>query len=297
MPLALCITTVDSSQRELVEHGTNAFPIACYHDDLEKEEVPWHWHEEWEAVVVSEGTTLVAAGNKKFEVKTGEGFFINSRILHGGWDVDNSGCRYHSIVFHPKLVGGNMDSVFYQEYVNPIIENVALEGILLTNTIPWQKSALEAIECAWQACVHEPEGYEMKVRNELSELVFLLRKNIPTTGRKPSAKQIRDGERIKQILQFIHDNYAKELSAAKIAEVASISESECLRCFKTTIGTTPMQYVRHYRIQQACQMLASSDAQISDVMHTCGFTDLSYFTKTFREMKGCTPGEYRRQNG
>jgi len=45
MALSLCRTTVDDSARELMEHGTAAFPIACYHDDLQAEPVPWHWHE------------------------------------------------------------------------------------------------------------------------------------------------------------------------------------------------------------------------------------------------------------
>ena len=42
MALSLCRTTVDDSARELMEHGTAAFPIACYHDDLQAEPVPWH---------------------------------------------------------------------------------------------------------------------------------------------------------------------------------------------------------------------------------------------------------------
>ena len=37
MALSLCRTTVDDSARELMEHGTAAFPIACYHDDLQAE--------------------------------------------------------------------------------------------------------------------------------------------------------------------------------------------------------------------------------------------------------------------
>ena len=50
MALSLCRTTMDDSARELMEHGTAAFPIACYHDDLQAEPVPWHWHEELEEI-------------------------------------------------------------------------------------------------------------------------------------------------------------------------------------------------------------------------------------------------------
>ena len=54
MALSTCRTVIDESARELLTHGTPAFPIACYHDDLRTEPVPWHWHEELEVLVVSE---------------------------------------------------------------------------------------------------------------------------------------------------------------------------------------------------------------------------------------------------
>ena len=75
MALSPCNTTVDQTNRELVEHGTSIFPFACYHDDLSKGEVPWHWHDEWEAVVVSEGVCTIAAGKEKYLIHQGEGFF------------------------------------------------------------------------------------------------------------------------------------------------------------------------------------------------------------------------------
>lgn len=295
MALAACKTIVDSKGRELTQHGTTAFPIACYHDDLSQGEVPWHWHEELEAVVIAEGCTVVAAGSGKYTVRAGEGFFVNASILHGAWDLESSGCRFHSLVFHPRLVGGSIDSVFYQNYVQNLIENQALESILLTPAVPWQAQSLAAIEDAWQAGVYEPAGYEFKVRNALSELIFLLQNNMPAIRQAPSGKTLRNGERIKIMLQYIHDNYDDGLSTGKIAESAAISESECLRCFLATIGTTPIQYVRQYRIQQAAKLLTATQEQIAEIATRCGFQDVSYFTKTFREMKGCVPTEYRRR--
>ena len=65
MALAPCQTAVDSSGRELVEHGTTGLPVACYHDDLGRRDVPWHWHDELEAAVVTEGCAVVSAGESK----------------------------------------------------------------------------------------------------------------------------------------------------------------------------------------------------------------------------------------
>lgn len=46
MALSPCCTELDENGRELNAHGTAAFPVACYHDQLEIDPVPWHWHEE-----------------------------------------------------------------------------------------------------------------------------------------------------------------------------------------------------------------------------------------------------------
>ena len=121
MALSVCRTVIDDFARELLKHGTAAFPIACYHDDLQTEPVPWHWHEELEVLVVSEGTILATAAGEKYRLEKGEGLFINAGVLHGDWPLNAGPCRLHSMVFHPRLVGGSPDSVFWQKYLQPLL--------------------------------------------------------------------------------------------------------------------------------------------------------------------------------
>ena len=294
MAISMCKSLVDSSGRELLVHGTADFPIACYHDDLSQLEVPWHWHDELEAALVTEGSATVAAGSRKYTLRAGEAFFINAQVLHGCWELDHSGCRFHSIAFHPRLIGGSADSVFHSKYIQPLIENRALPSLHLTPQFPRQAAAISAIERAWQACAQEESGYEIIVRNALSELILLLQ-DLPSVQDKSPVRDQRSAARIKQMLSFIHAHYADELSCRRIAESAAISESECLRCFQSQIGATPIQYLRQYRIQRSAQLLLNTDESISDIAASCGFQDLSYFTKTFRRIKGCTPSAYRKQ--
>jgi len=289
--------SIDSSKRELAEHGSSAFPVACYSDDLSRHEVPWHWHEELEVAVITEGCSAVIAGTQKYTVHPGEGFFINSGILHGVWDADRNACRIRSVVFHPRIVSGNADSIFHQRYVSPLIHDPFMEGIILSPTRPWQKKMLDTIEIAWQNCLDKPAGYEFNIRNQLSELLYQIHCNCGSPQVNIDQKSLRNSVRIKQMLQFIHDNFSEELDISQIAGAASIGSSECLRCFKATIGITPIQHLRQYRIRRACQLLAATNLSINDIAAQCGFHDLSYFTKTFREYKGRTPGEYRRNEG
>lgn len=287
------VVMLDQSRQELTVHGTPDFPVACYHDHLGKEEVPWHWHEEPEVVLVEKGLCMVAAGSEKYIVREGEGFFVNSGVLHACWDMEQSGCRFHCIVFHPRLLG-SVDSLIYQNYVHPLTSNSALETIHLRPHIPWQNKALEAIENTWQAGAREPYGYEIIMRNSLSEAVLALQEHAPKPAGTTSPKAVREGERIKAMLHYIHEHCGEEVKLPMIAQAASISVSECMRCFRNTIGTTPIQYIRQYRIQKAAHLLLNTDLPISDIAQSCGFQDLSYFTKTFREAKGSAPTIYRR---
>ncbi len=295
--LSDCNTTVNQNNEELIRHGTAAFPLACYHDDLNRAAVPWHWHEELEAAVFMEGEGLITIGSRSCIVRAGDGFFVNSGVLHSCQPLEGADCRFHSLVFHPRLVGGSLESIYYQNYVLPITENKGLDGLFLAASLPWQKEILMHIERAWQACAQENSFFELTVRDSLSRLLGLLRDHFSQETVRPDAKLSRDAARIKQMLQYIQEHYREELTVLDIAGSAAVSESECLRCFHTVIGTTPIRYLREYRIEEAARLLAATREPICDIALQGGFSDVSYFTKTFRELRGCTPGEYRKRAG
>lgn len=288
-------TEVSPDNRELVEHGTKAFPVGCYHDDLIKEGVPWHWHEELEAAVVTEGESLVTIGSEAFIAAKGEGFFVNSGVLHSCVAKDSASCRFHSLVFHSRLVGSSLDSVYYQKYVLPVLRAKNLLGMRLVPDGDWQEEALGNIESAWESIVNETEDFEIKARHELSRFLALLSRHLPVNpGKSPWDK--KDEERIKKMLQFIGEEYAEDLRTEDIAASAAVSESECLRCFKKTIGKTPIQFLKEYRLERASELLLSSSSSVGDIAYSTGFQDVSYFIKSFKALKGCTPKVFREES-
>lgn len=288
--------SVDQNNRDQLRHGTTAFPVACYLDILGESSVSWHWHDELEAVIVAEGETIVGIGSETRIFRAGEGFFINSGVLHSYQAKPGTVSRLHALLFHHRLIGGSAESIYHQKYILPILDSQAKECIYLDEKNSWQKDALNAVERAWQICVQEPEHYEIQMRNILSGLMASLCAHISAAQAIPDAKTLRNIKRIKQMLHFIQHNYAEDINTSAIAQSASISESECLRCFRSSIGTTPISYLREYRVERAAQLLATEQNRIADIAFQCGFQDVSYFTKTFREIKGCTPKEYRKSH-
>lgn len=294
MPLSECNSFVDEKGKELTVHGSPSFPIACYHDNLQTEVIPWHWHEELEAGIVTNGKVIVAANSQRYLLQTGDAFFINTEALHTVFPADADHSNIHSFVFHPRLVGGAIDSIFYSKYINPLMHHSSLKLLPLYNREQPGKIICECIDTAWHTCVNEPEGYELSVRDELSRLLLHINKHYVSSQPASTERNIRNGERIKLMLQYIHQHFGEEMTTETIAQSALISTSEALRCFHATIGTTPMGYVKRYRLQKAAGLLASTSLKVSEIGTLCGFQEMSYFARSFRTLYGCTPNEYRK---
>ena len=194
MALSTCRTTVDATARELLVHGTADFPIACYHDDLQAEVVPWHWHEELEMLIVNKGSVLAAAGGEKFQLSEGDGFFVNAGVLHGDWPLNAGPCSLHSMVFHPRLVGGSPDSVFWQKYLQPLLADPSRPCAVLRRSVDWQREAMDCMERAFRAVVNEMPGYEFKTRAALSDMMYLLVSRAPAMRAVPK-KALRSTDR------------------------------------------------------------------------------------------------------
>ena len=297
MAIYKCDARTDGAQREIAPHGTPAFPVACYDDDLRRDTVPWHWHDELEAGIITEGRVVVACGAKRHILGPGEGFFFNSGALHSFAPAEGEGGRLRSVVFHPRLVGGDSGSVFWEKYVQPALSAPQLTAARLHPRSSSGAEILECIESAWQLCTGESEGYEIQARYALSRLLFLLLRPQADPQPAPTERELRDSARMKAMLQFIHGHYGEDLRLAEIAGSAAISESECLRCFHATIRTTPVRYLRRYRIQMAAELLRAGGRKVSEVAALCGFQEMSYFARAFREEMGCTPSEYRDRGG
>lgn len=290
MAISPCNSAVDEKGRELVVHGTVPFPIAFYTDDLYNNPVPWHWHEELEAGYITGGAIEVAIGSEKRILHAGDGFFVNAEVLHGAWSAGSTSCKLNSFVFHPRLVGGSLDSIYWQKFLSPLLSDQSIKGYFFDAS---ESDLLSCIKDTWEYCERQVVGYEFEVRTALSRMIFLLSKRGMDTQTALSEKVLRDSIRIKTMLQFVHDHYAEELNIDQIAASAAISTSEALRCFKTSIGTTPIQYVKQYRVQKAAELLSSTNLKVADIGTRCGFQEMSYFAKTFRELKGMTPSRFR----
>ena len=294
MAISTCSVKTTSTGEELVTHGTLSFPIAIYDDYLPGYSVPWHWHEDMEFIFITSGSAIVSVNSREYIIHENEGIFINSSSLHEVHAVGDANAHLKSIVFHPRLVGGNMDSVYWHNYLEPLLRDKQLSHIVITSKKPWHNEVLKKLNSVWEQMYQNHIGYEVYVRNGLSEIILLIHTNHALAQLRPSAQNLRNAERIKTMLQYIHEHYSEEILISSLAAEAFISNSEVLRCFHNMIKTSPTQYIKQYRLQKACILLETTDYNSGKIGIECGFQSSSYFIKTFKDHYGCTPLEYRK---
>ena len=273
----------DGEGRELVQHGSALFPIACYEEDIKSYSVAWHWHEEFEYILAVKGPLAVDVSKARLILQTGQGVFVNSGVFHAVEQAETGDALLHSGVFHPRLIGG-MDTIFWQKLIRPLLQPGAPAFFLLDEAVPWQKQVLAFLRDAWKEVADEPFDYENRVRYHLSAALRLLSTQCVGGKTKVSQQEQIASERMKQMLRFVEEHYAEELTVQLIAGSVALSESACLRSFRQMLGITPIQYVKQYRVEKAAELLRSTRLKTGEIGAECGFADGSYFIKTFREL-------------
>jgi len=91
--------------------------------------------------------------------------------------------------------------------------------------------------------------------------------------------------------------YAEPLDVRAVAAVAHLSEAHFIRSFRATFGETPHRYLQRRRVERSMFLLRETDRSVTDICFDVGFTSLGTFSRTFREIIGETPSDYRVGHG
>jgi AraC-like DNA-binding protein len=89
--------------------------------------------------------------------------------------------------------------------------------------------------------------------------------------------------------------YAEALDIPSLAAIACVAESHFIRTFRATFGETPHRYLQRRRVERSMFLLRETDRSITDICLDVGFGSLGTFSRTFREIVGLSPSEYREQ--
>jgi AraC-like DNA-binding protein len=98
---------------------------------------------------------------------------------------------------------------------------------------------------------------------------------------------------IKEPIEYVRENFHRDLKIEELAKLAFISVSALERRFKKYLSKTPKQFINEIRLENARRMLIETRLPIADVAYRCGFSEHSYFSRQFRLMFGTLPSQLR----
>lgn len=273
---------------EVKQHGTLDFPFELYRltdSSHPRYEMAMHWHSSIELIRILEGELYVTLDNRKYIGGAGDVFIVNSETAHGAFP---KGAVYECIVFN----------LAFMKSGNPVCDGFIddlLHKTAFLDEKPEQEDVKAAVNEVFEIMNAERDGYKFKV---LSAIYKILGEAIEKSAFSTSAKTVNEKTeqnvlKLKRTIRFIRDNYDKEITLSEMANVSGLSTKYFCAFFKQMTEKTPVEYLNMYRIERAARALLGTDMSITEIAYSNGFNDLSYFIKTFKSFKNCTPKAYR----
>lgn len=255
--------------------------------------ISWHCHDEFELIIIKNGTLKLNMNLQKVVLQKGDICFINSNTLHSMELEQEEICDFYQISFHPSLIYGDKLSSIYLKYIKSFIEQEQLSGLLFSENICWQKEVKTLILKCFSCYEKKESGYEFLIRSYLSSIFYeFVKYGFCSTDKKDDSWN-KDICRVKQMMNFMKQQYKKQLTIDEIAAHGKIHRRECFRAFQRVLGISPIQYLLQYRLEMAAHLLRATDFPISKISQEVGIQSPSYFTKMFKEKMLRTPYQYR----
>jgi AraC-like DNA-binding protein len=110
-----------------------------------------------------------------------------------------------------------------------------------------------------------------------------------------SASVLKEQQRLQKVYHFIEANYQNEIDVNAVAKLCNLTTAAFCRYFKKSTHYTFTDFLNQFRINQSKKILIQ-DKNVSEACYESGFSNISYFNKTFRKITGENPSAYKKKH-
>lgn len=277
---------VTQGEHEFVTYPENT-SIRIWHsrtpDDYEN-----HFHSAVEVIIPLAGSVTVQLGDETLTVLADEVVMIPAGCNHSLHMGEGS---------ERELMLYEMNGVFSLKEFSALRQMVS-KPIYLTMNHPCRERVrallLEIIQ------VHRSGGM---LRNMLGyalllEIYAILGEDYLATSATAAEmnvlqRQLSGEDAFHRALEYLNKNYMDDMTLDTLAAYAGFSRYTLSRMFRQHTGMTFTQYLSHRRVEMAMELLSATRMPVTQVALQCGFNSIATFNRVFRDVKGCTPTQYR----
>ncbi|MEN2282172.1 AraC family transcriptional regulator [Algoriphagus sp. SE2] len=256
----------------------------------------WHFHPEYQLVVILKGTGTRYIGDHIKPFKEGDMVMTGPNLPHV-WRSDNAyfdpsnNLETHLIVvYFPENFLG--EGIFEKEEFADIarLMKLSLRGVEVNG-----KTNREVTEMM-KNLIHLTGSTQLI---QLLEILNLLShskdiRQITNVGYINLNKE-SEKDRMGEVYEYVMKNYKQKIKLEEVASLANLSVSAFSRFFKSRANKSFSDFISDVRISHACKLLHEEDINVSEVCYESGFNTLSNFNKQFKDRIGKTPINYRKE--
>ncbi len=247
----------------------------------------WHYHPEYEIVFVRKGSGKLHIGEHLKNYEEGELVFI-------GPDLPHTGFGYGVIGEHEEIVVQLREDFLGEEFMQkPELQHIRKLFERAKQGLSFQGKSRKIVAAKLQKMLTFSH-FERLV--ELLNIFDILATTTEFTVLNAADKRFdfnhKDEDRINKVYEYVEQNYQKNIDIQAVADLANLTVPSFCRYFKKISHITYTDFVNEYRINQACRLLFENKP-IADICFEVGFNNISHFNKTFKQLKGVSPREYK----
>jgi AraC-like DNA-binding protein len=243
---------------------------------------PKHFHDTYQIELVTAGTKHCYYNGMNYHVGPGSIIVINPGETHTGGTAND--CMLICSAFYPT--DDDWKEIFRttcddsKSVSAPRFSNLTFDNVETTRSLKKLfNRQLEAQD-------------EMIVKEIYVEVLIQLASRSAGPQQQDDLDTAYYKACVARAIEFIRDNYQKNLTLNQVARVAYISPFHFLRVFRKIIGMTVHQYIICMKMEHAKSLLAKGHS-IGHTFTSLGFADQTHFTKLFRKTTGLTPRQYQ----
>lgn len=139
---------------------------------------------------------------------------------------------------------------------------------------------------------HPTTGGLLAIKSACLELLYLFFKNQTQTHSK-KGRMTKGWPQLERAIHYIHEQYRDhQLNKRGISEHIGITANHLSYLFKTQLGITIYNYIKHVRMEQAKLLIIDGRQNVTEIAEDIGFSSIHLFSRTFKRIVGVAPSEY-----
>lgn len=251
-------------------------PFIFHHEQLVSESIYANWHVNIELIYCLSGMGKISCDGETFEMKPGELYIFNSNKIHCiGTDTN---VEYYCLIIDKDFCaenGINSEEVIFRE-------KITSDAV--------SKLFLSVFDANASKDEYTPSSYVLNVRIAVLKLLFELSENHIIDRELSNHCKSVSLERTKEAIRYIRKNLSSPLSLDDIADYCCMSKCYLSREFKKNTGQNVFEYINILRCKEAKKLILGGMSASAAAL-SCGFENMSYFSRTYKRYIGTLPSK------